>query len=807
MSHGFDQEIVREFLTESGELLQQFEADLVALEATPADPELLNRAFRALHTIKGSASFLALTNLVTIAHAAESALNAARNGDVTVDRPMMDLLLRAVDSLKTHLAQLDRGTPLDEPDPEVVASLAAIGEGRQLQHEPAQATHPSTPPASTDPHSARPLVLGAAKADLLGFLITDLDETMARIRECLGRLTAEAGFSTPAAVSAAGELAEHAVAIERNAEFFEFGLMGELARLLGRAAAAAPTLPAEAHAQVCPRLGVVAAALDYLGEGLRQSSLRSLDLGLLPQRLEAWLNENDVDPSSRLASECDARAAALADGVSLEAVAGAAHSAAPSTPHEPMASTPAAVQAQSSTPRPSTAAAHAVSTTNSAAGIVNAATAPAAEDARTAATKPAATDAAQRATPAENTIRVEVGRLEALMNLVGELVLQKNRVGGIARRMVAHGTPDTDMLRQLGVAAATLDRVTADLQTAVMRTRMQPLEKLFGRYPRLIRDLSARTGKQIRLVLEGGETEVDKSVIEDLGDPLVHLLRNACDHGLESPSERVAAGKDPTGTITLRAMQEGGSVRVVIDDDGRGLSRERIGSKAVERGLVSADTLQTLADREVYRFIFEPGFSTAEQVSDLSGRGVGMDVVRTNVEKLKGSIDLASRQGLGASVSISIPLTVAVLPAMLVGVGNEIYAVPLASILEIVRPSADQLKSIGGSSVMRLRESVLPLISASQVLGSRANPASTAATIEPFVVVLSASDRRAGLTVTRVIGQQEVVVKALDGCGATMTDRTAVSGATVRDDGGVSLIVDVAEIVRAADTRLERVAA
>jgi two-component system chemotaxis sensor kinase CheA len=804
MSHGFDQEIVREFLTESGELLQQFESDLVLLEATPSDPDLLNRAFRALHTVKGSGSFLALTNLVTIAHAAESALNAARNGQVVVDRAMMDLLLKAVDTLKTHLGQLERGNALDVPDPEVVAALAAIGEGRQpsagdAHHAPARASTDAVPAANaaTQPpehavsqaaasgaHAPRPLTLGPGKSDLLGFLIADVDETVAKIRESLTRLAAETSLASSPAAQASGELAEHAEALGRNAEFFEFELMGRIAKTLARFGHGAPALPAEAHAQLCPRIALMATGVGYLCDGLRVSEVRSFELGRLLDRVEEWIAGTPIDPSSMLVPKADALAAARVDGTFIPGFVS------PESSESTIATTPVAAAST-----PAQASDHASAAPSEAPRA-------AAVQASTPSGTPAAKDSGSKATATENTVRVEVARLEALMNLVGELVLQKNRVGGISRRLAGNAKNDTDMLRQLGLTAAALDRVTGDLQTAVMRTRMQPLERLFGRYPRLIRDLSSRTGKQIRLVQEGGETEVDKSVIEELGDPLVHLLRNACDHGLEGPDERRAAGKDPTGTITLRAMQEGGAVRVLIQDDGRGLSRERIGKKAVERGIVTAETLAGMPDRDVFRFIFEPGFSTAEQVSDLSGRGVGMDVVRTNVEKLRGSIDLSSQPGKGATVSITIPLTVAVLPAMLVGVGEEIYAVPLNSIIEIVRPASDQLKSIGGSKVMRLRDTVLPLISASEVMGSDASQRE-----EPFAVVLQSNDRRAGLMVTRVIGQQEVVVKALDGSGVPTGARTAVSGATVRDDGGVSLIVDVAEVVRASEQRVERVAA
>jgi two-component system chemotaxis sensor kinase CheA len=373
------------------------------------------------------------------------------------------------------------------------------------------------------------------------------------------------------------------------------------------------------------------------------------------------------------------------------------------------------------------------------------------------------------------------------MNLVGELVLQKNRIGALADD-VGKAKIDPELLEQLEMATSTLDRVTSDIQVAVMRTRMQPLEKLFGKYPRLIRDLATKTGKQIQLVIEGGETEVDKSVIEELGDPLIHLLRNSADHGVEMPADRRAAGKPEMGTIRLIAGHEGSHVRVQVIDDGRGLHREKIGRKAVERGLCTQEELENLRDEEVFRFIFEAGFSTAEQVSDLSGRGVGMDVVRTNIErKLKGAITIDSEQGRGTTLTIAIPLTVAIMPAMMVAAGGDIFAVPLTNITEIVRPTPEMLTTIGGAPVIHLRGQVYPLLSASAVFDchDQSGP-------EPFVVLIGFNQKLIGLRVARVIGQQEIVIKPLDG----VKRGGPISGATVRNDGGVSLIIDVAELMR-----------
>ena len=763
MHAGFDPEILQDFLTESGELLARLEGDLVTLESSPRDPELLNQVFRALHTIKGSASFLQLTNLVRVAHAAESALNAARNSVVVVDAGVMNLLLEAVDLLKVHMGQVQRGEELTAPREQLVAILAAIGEGKQVSEGDAPAPPtPAASPAPDAPHAAhaahaahaphaphapaapsagnspRKLALGPGKADLLEYLVADLDETMGKVRGGLDQL---AGGGE--ANASGKQLAETCEALGRCVEFFEFGQMGDLARAVGSAAARVASAEA-ALESVLPSVREIYALLEHQAQGIKAGEVREVAADDALDRLERALR-----------GERDDVKAAPATPVSDEAAGPGPAPVAPASVQPAMKAESGAVhdakKSQASGASPAGGAANAES----------------------------------------NTIRVEVGRLETLMNLVGELVLQKNRIGALARRVAASGQVQAEMAEQLGVAGNALDRVTGDIQLAVMRTRMQPLDKLFGRYPRLIRDLAGKTGKKINLVIEGGETEVDRSVIEELGDPLVHLIRNSCDHGLEKPEERVRAGKGEAGTITLRASHEGSHVRVQIIDDGRGLSRERIGKKAVERGLATPEQMAQLPDRDVWNFIFEPGFSTADVVSDLSGRGVGMDVVRTNIQKLKGSIELFSESGKGTTISITIPLTVAILPAMMVGVGPEIYAVPLTSILEIVRPMADQVSSIGGRSVMRLRDTVLPLVEAAELFGLPEQ----ARQQSPYAVVVHTGEKRVGLMVSHLIGQQEVVIKPLDEAGQS---GRCVSGATVRDDGGVSLIVDVDQLVRAA---------
>ncbi len=763
MTNGFDPEILQDFLTESGELLEQVEGDLVTLEHTPSDPELLNKIFRALHTIKGSASFLALTNLVKIAHAAESALNSARNAVVVVDRAMMDLLLQAIDTIKTQMGQLSSGTPLVEPNAQLVAALAAIGEGKA----PSKAAAPvavaaaattvsassasSAAPSSLSGDSEAPLALPDNKRDLLEFLVVDLDETLNKMGTLLEQLAADA--TRPAAASA---LAETSDSLLKSVDFFEIAPMTRLAKAMQSFGSQAADLDAKCATRALPAAKDVTTALRRHIDALKRGKVRSENLDPVVQSLEHAIQGE---------TESSAPAPAAPEAPVAEAPAPSEPARVSETPIAPAASTPTAAPS------------------------ANDSAAPAAQANAPAGAAPAV----------EQTIRVEVRRLEQLMNLVGELVLQKNRISAVGRQLFADKGLSQNNKDAVTVAAEGLDRVTADIQLAVMRTRMQPLEKLFGKYPRLIRDLARKTNKKIDLVIEGGETEVDKSVIDELGDPLIHLLRNSADHGIEMPEDRVKAGKSDTGTIKLVASHEGSHVRILVVDDGKGLVRDRIAKKAIERGLVTEAQVAGLSDREVYEFIMLPGFSTADKVSDLSGRGVGMDVVKTNIEKLKGTIDLHSTPGKGSTIEINIPLTVAIMPAMMVGVGNpdkreEIYAVPLGNILEIVKPDPNSISTIGERPVMRLRDSVLPLFNAADLFGYPGDKPD-----QPFAVVLAMGENTVGLLVSRLIGQQEIVIKPLDSLqpGAKAQQvKCPVSGATVRDDGGVSLIVDIAQLIK-----------
>ncbi len=394
----------------------------------------------------------------------------------------------------------------------------------------------------------------------------------------------------------------------------------------------------------------------------------------------------------------------------------------------------------------------------------------------------------KKASTVEQTIRVDVKRLDHLMNLIGELVLAKNRLikinDDVEERYEGEG-----FLEELNQVVSIVSLVTTDLQIAVMKTRMLPIGKVFNKFPRMIRDLSRELNKKIELEIFGEDTELDKSIVEEVGDPLVHIIRNSCDHGIEIPEIRAGHGKNETGTITLKAYNEGNQIVIQIDDDGKGLDVELLKKKSLEKGIITQKEAENMSDKEAFALIFKPGFSMAAKVTNVSGRGVGMDVVKTNIEKLNGIIDIDSELGVGTSMKLKIPLTLAIIQALLVGVQEEHYAIPLASVLETVRISTDEVYTVEGRSVMRLREDVLPLVHIGDIFEvERILDSSEYA----YVVVLGLGTSKLGLIVDTLVGQEEIVIKSL---GEFLKGIEGIAGATIRGDGGVTLIVDVVAIM------------
>jgi two-component system chemotaxis sensor kinase CheA len=764
MAADMDPSLIQDFLTEAAELIEQLDADLVKLEHAQGDElvELLNGAFRALHTIKGAASFLALKSITTFAHAAEDALNRLRKGDVKITPVIMDAMLKSADVVRGMIQQLSDGQEIEPGPADLIDQLHAIAQqsGEVIEATSSPAAEPEAAPAVTVPEAeeksslppgVRLLNLAADKADLLPFMRSDLDESIQKIEQAL-----TLGRDADTRAEVAMILTAVSDDILKTADFFGLDNLRQLYVVVAAAGSKFAQVNEANLDELIIRLQAVTHLTTLQSNALEQSHILDWPIATLLERIGLLITGRPLGSDVAGKHNNDIETVLKLDGV-IASPAEAVSNPAPTEAAVETSSTPAVHEeapAKADTPAPSRS-------NNSNHGN----------------------------SMAEATIRVEVDRLESLLNLVGQLVLSKNRFLALSRKLRDHQLP-LEFHEDMTSAASDLDRLTSELQMGVMRTRMQPLAKLFDRYPRVIRDVARMTGKDIQLEIVGKETEVDKSVLELLADPLVHILRNSADHGLEQPEQRKAAGKPTRGTIRLVAEQQGSHIRVAVIDDGKGMDRKIIGKKAVEKGLATAEQVEAMSDEEVFRFIFAAGFSTAETVTDLSGRGVGMDVVRTNVNKMNGVVSVQSVKGQGTTVEILIPLTVAILPAMVVGVGNHLYAIPLTCILEIVRPEMHSMHSVAGKPVMTLRESVLPLIDLHSRLGEPVPPKSSR-----FAVVVAVGSQRAGLIVDRLIGQQEVVIKPLDD---KYTSGGPFSGATIREDGDVSLILDVIQLVRQA---------
>ncbi|WP_238650845.1 chemotaxis protein CheA [Paenibacillus piscarius] len=394
--------------------------------------------------------------------------------------------------------------------------------------------------------------------------------------------------------------------------------------------------------------------------------------------------------------------------------------------------------------------------------------------------------AADRTKP--QTIRVQVDRLEKLMNLAGELVIDQTRFHLLNRRFhQQYGTGE--LTDELGQLADHLAMITGELQESMIKVRMLPIEQLFSRLPRMVRDLSGSLDKQIELVLEGKETELDRTLIEELGDPLIHLLRNAADHGIEPPEVRLAAGKNAAGTIRVAAAHEDNQVILVIEDDGAGMDAEAITRSAVRKGMITAEEAGSMTEDEALRLIFRPGFSTASQISDISGRGVGMDIVRNDIERLNGMIDIETTKGEGTRFRVRLPLTLAIIRGLLVNAGTATFVIPMSSVAEIIRASRSELHSVRGRPVITARGRIIPVVWLQDILGLPAGAGKQAASLP--LIILGRGDKRLALAVDTLVGNQDIVIKSL---GAYMGQTGSISGATILGNGTIALIIDTASL-------------
>ncbi len=627
------QEIMEDFLVEAFELIEQMDQDLVELESTPDDLELLNGIFRVAHTVKGSSSFLNFDILTELTHHMEDILNKARKDELKINSEIMDVILESVDMMK--------------------ALLEAIRE------------------SGTDADS--------------GIEIKNICERFNKISN-----GEEAGSKTE---EAPAEEAPTEKEEEKKEE---------------------PTKPQE--------------------EEVDMSDMSDEEVAAEIERLLAIKMEEKKAKKAKKAASGEPVKELQAEVVGL---------------------TPPA-------PKPEVK-------------------------------KEAPKKAAAKKTPStpEQTIRVEVSRLDHLMNLIGELVLGKNRLLKIYDD-VEERYEGEKFLEELNQVVSSVSMVTTDLQIAVMKTRMLPVSKVFNKFPRLVRDLSRELNKDIDLVLAGEDTELDKSIVEEIGDPLVHMIRNSCDHGIETPEKRVAVGKPEKGTVNLKAYNEGNQIVIEIKDDGAGMDPDFLRMKALEKKVITEREVDTISDKDAYSLIFRPGFSTAAKVTGVSGRGVGMDVVKTNIEKLNGIIDIDSEIGKGSTFKLKIPLTLAIMQALLVSTQEEYFAIPLSSVLETVRISLDEVYTIEGKNVLRLRNEILSLVRLSDMFGVEQVFDNED---HAYVVIIGLADEKLGIIVDGLVGQEEIVIKSM---GDYLQGIDGIAGATIRGDGGVTLITDVSAMMSLA---------
>ncbi|ELP1303639.1 chemotaxis protein CheA [Pseudomonas aeruginosa] len=750
MSFDADEEILQDFLVEAGEILEQLSEQLVELESRPDDMDLLNAIFRGFHTVKGGAGFLQLNALVECCHIAENVFDILRKGERRVSSELMDVVLQALDTVNAMFDQVREQSEPTPATPELLAALARLAEPEGAEPaEPVQA-----PPAAVPP--AEPAAPPEAPAQSASSDITD--DEFEQLLDALQGDEAPASAVAEAPAAPAGDEISDA----------EFEAL--LDQLHGKGKFVPPAVSAE-PAQVPAEAVEPAAAA--AGDDISDDEFEALLDELHGKGKFGDVPEAAGTPAAPAAAAPAAPAAAPAEQGKAPAAAGGDEIS-----DDEFESLLDELHGKGKFNGASEAVAAAAAVAKNIA-----AKSPAAKPvapAKAAAARPAAPDR-PAASEAETTVRVDTARLDEIMNMVGELVLVRNR-------LVRLGLNSGD--EAMAKAVANLDVVTGDLQMSVMKTRMQPIKKVFGRFPRLVRDLARNMKKEINLELVGEETDLDKNLVEALADPLVHLVRNAVDHGIESPEEREAAGKPRVGQVVLSAEQEGDHILLMITDDGKGMDAEVLRNKAVEKGLLERDAADRLTDLECYNLIFAPGFSTKTEISDVSGRGVGMDVVKTKISQLNGTVNVFSQKGSGSKIVIKVPLTLAIMPTLMVMLGSQAFAFPLVNVNEIFHLDLSRTNVVDGQEVVIVRDKALPLFYLKRWLVPSAAHEEQG---EGHVVILSVGTQRIGFVVDQLVGQEEVVIKPL---GKMLQGTPGMAGATITGDGRIALILDVPSMLK-----------
>ena len=745
MSFDVDEEILQDFLIEAGEILELLSEQLVALENDPNDSELLNAIFRGFHTVKGGAGFLSLSPMVDVCHEAENTFDLLRTGKRQVSADLMDIILQAVDAINAMFVQTKAGQQQEPADATLLANMKLLSSASPLPSTAAPvAAAPSE--ASIELFDCAPQPTSSIAGEG-GIDEIDDDEFEALLDALHG--SGSPSTTQPVAVSGLSQSQSDDITDDEFESLLDqlhgsgkFDKQASSASLIDIPPAVDATDISDDEFE---------SLLDELhGAGKFDTQASSESLVDIPPAVDS--DDISDDEFEKLLDELH--------GAGGKPGAGA------------VASAPAAKKSVAAVPAPT-------ATPATTARVVKSAANPVAAE-KKAVAKPAPANMPQ----AETTVRVDTARLDQIMNMVGELVLVRNR-------LLSLGVSRDD--EEMSKALANLDLVTADLQGAVMKTRMQPIKKVFGRFPRVVRDLARTLNKDITLTMIGEDTDLDKNLVEALADPLVHLVRNSVDHGIEMPAEREASGKPRTGTITLSASQEGDHILLKIEDDGAGMDPNKLKEIAIARGVLDDDGAARMSDQEAYNLIFAPGFSTKVEISDISGRGVGMDVVKTRIAQLNGTIHIDSLKGKGTVLEIKVPLTLAIMPTLMVEVATQVFALPLSSVSEIFHLDLTKTNIVDGQLTVIVRQKAVPLFYLEHWLSRVPSSLKHGDKTHGHVVIVQLGTKQIGFVVDSLIGQEEVVIKPL---GTMLHGTPGMAGATITSDGGIALILDVPGLLK-----------
>lgn len=761
MGFGEDEEILQDFLVEAGEILEKLSEQLVDLEQRPDDTDLLNAIFRGFHTVKGGAGFLQLDPMVECCHVTENLFDVLRNGQRQVTSELMDVVLEALDTVNQQFADISQGQEMSSPDPALIATLERLVKGEPAGAED-EAPEPRTEQAPESNKQAPP-----ASGDIT-------DDEFEQLLDAISDEPPASGKTKPASASSASD-----DSIEED----EFEALLDEIHGKGKAPGSTQKTPDDKPAEAGAGQGgdeidddEFEALLDELhgkgkgpGAGAAKPATASPEAG---NKKATSGDTDDVISDDEFESLLD-QLHGQGRGPSVGSKPAAKSEPASAAELQELAANPEPASA----PKATSGGGGKQPPTNTKPPVAGGK----GPEKKGSEKKTPEKDGGATAPAADTTVRVDTQRLDEIMNMVGELVLVRNRLVRLG---------DDIQNESLAKAVSNLDVVTADLQSSVMKTRMQPIKKVFGRFPRVVRDLARNLKKEVSLEMVGEDTDLDKNLVEALSDPLVHLVRNSVDHGIELPDVREAAGKPRAGTVVLAAEQEGDHILLSITDDGAGMDPDKLRQIAVSKGVMDADSAQRLSDAEAFNLIFAPGFSTKTEISDVSGRGVGMDVVKTKISQLNGTIEIQSTLGEGTRLKIKVPLTLAIMPTLMVMLARQAFALPLASVQEIFHMDMRKTHTVDGQECVTIRDRAVPVFYLKDWLISGVREDRSH---EAHVVIVAIGTRKVGFVVDQLIGQEEVVIKPL---GKMLQGTPGMAGATITGDGTMALILDVPGLLK-----------